>query len=139
MTMSQAKSNTGGDQTALSRKLTALDGFVWAVGMQVYDLDAPEPCILIYDNDGEWFAADREEEELYPMTPTVLDLDATSVGGVLLEALGPGWCAVMIRPGSWAVDLFGGTIEQGEAGPTLAEACAKALVARGYYRRPSHA
>ncbi len=109
------------EQTEIARLLTELDGFEWAAGMS-YHLDGRRQ--RMHGNDpSAWLVSFG-----YP------DLTDAATGGILLGALGP--CQVVRHceyPG-WAVKEIGSK-QAYHLGETLAEACARALIAMGYYRR----
>jgi hypothetical protein len=129
--------------TEIARQLTELEGFEWAAGM----IDETGVTVLKVHKDGTITTSEmvsrcrgyESYDELENGPPeivllcSVLDLCASQNGGILLEALGPGYILGIPRAGLWSIaHLYGTTLHEG---PTLAEACARALIARGYYRR----
>jgi hypothetical protein len=107
--------------TEIARQLTELEGFEWAAGM-AYHLDGRRQ--RMHGNDpSAWLVSFG-----YP------DHTDAATGGILLEALGPGW-AVVNAGGYWGVQDVRAKPLVWHTAETLAEACARALIARGYYRR----
>ena len=125
-------------QTATARKLATLPGFAWSAGMRVVmaDLEKPKPTRVVGAD--PFVAAHEGEWSAIPCTGTVgrdvPDLADAATGGVLLVVLGPGWAGYQRQDGTcWeAVKMH----DHGSAyysGTTLAEASAKAHIARGRY------
>lgn len=122
------------EQLDLARRLAAHPRFQWRRGAQpVYEpapfvwgrLDRveedgwnPQHCDDIALPDG-WPDAKREA---YP------DLTDAATGGVLLDVLGPGW-TVITRIGKVDAHPTGCAGPPGVSGATVAEACARALLA----------
>ena len=127
------------EQIELARALVGLEGFRWEAGMRLrlWTEFFPQPVRIIGTSpyiaahEGDWCANPCTGAHLRD----VPDLTDPATGGVLLEALGlDGWdviCSFHDFPG-WQVSSYREGLAFG--GATLAEACARALVARGWYR-----
>jgi len=134
-------------QLALSRALVSLPGFTWTAAWCL----APDDKGRVYrrnwcpDDPGFGFTQvfGRRLRQRRDTSQAVIDLRDPSNGGILLDALGPSvvCCtrALMAGPPGtpdtwwWAVEMEND--DERFCAPSLAEACAAALVARGYYAR----
>jgi len=119
------------EQIELARALVGLDGFVWSAGMR-----GCHGQMSGADNYGSDEGRVPEIARGSVYAPAYVfrwlpDLTDAATGGILLDALGSGakascgeiqWVVIYYGDGPWF-------------GPTLAHACAAALVARGWYRR----
>lgn len=123
--------------TELSRELVGLEGFVWGAGLKAgrlrIDGQDPDGRPVRYESYyDEWDEKDPYKKCACYAGDNTPDLTDPGTGGILLDALGPVWSAHHAPDGTWAVTDYGDTFHRGS---TLAEACAQALVARGWYGR----
>ena len=138
------------EQIDLARALAGVEGFVWSAGMRGWgllywkrdtasykgkiDVMEGKPCVIVKRSLGRGTCEAIFFKEVFP------DLNDAATGGVLIEALG--WDAKLYTPSAventWVLFVFVGEDDERMTkfeGPTLAHACAAALVARGWYRR----
>ena len=135
------------DLTALARALVALPGWTWGAGMLAC-CQTPGHGRTIDDPVSAWTGIHRMrcreatppmvegwkalpgDHEVYPQTggwwPDLLD---ASTGGILLDRLGPDYGVERYGADSWCV--FSAELDEDAHGPSLASACARAMVARG--------
>jgi hypothetical protein len=137
------------EQTEIARLLTGLEGFEWTAGMRSM-WDGCGACggtswrILSVADDG-WPLRAIIEDGTHQLNAWgmvgqpgaaalhIPDLTDAATGGILLEALGAGWQAHRHEDGSWSVYHWDRLVGSGSYGRTIAEACARAQIARRHY------
>jgi len=133
------------EKTGLSRALVGIQGFVWEPGLkagrQRIDGQDPEGRPVRYESYyDEWDDKEPYKKCACYAGDNTPDLTDPGTGGILLDALGPGWVLFVDEAPSRGPAPFCLVGHDGErtitfSGKTLAAACARALVARGWYRR----
>jgi|GEM_PF-3053742 hypothetical protein len=116
------------DLTALARELVEVEGWEWAEGMHELRIDENSEvvgCFAHFGSQGTGFQYCG-----FRGTEGLPDLTHDGLGGILLARLGPRWSARRVREDLWHV-TDGSRVFY--AGPTLAAACAEAIVARRRY------
>ena len=131
------------EQIAIARAMVALEGWEWWLKPrlpvwtdrfhrhgELHQVLADGGRIADWLTDAEQYALAGGPR--FSVLPCLL---SPEIGGILLEALGSGW-SVMHSGEEWHVWGWGhGDLDRTFKGPTLATACARALVARGWYWR----
>ena len=112
------------DLIALARAIVALPGWTWEAGVVALGSGR----VVAMFSDGSAFIGGRKipPEEMAIYHPDLLD---AATGGVLLDRLGPDYGVERYSADQWCV--FSAELDGDAQGPSLASACARAMVARG--------